>query len=288
VLGNEDALQPNAQIEGAFTGNPNLQEEQGDTWTAGVVLAPRFIPRFHATVDWYKIRVKDAVGTYAGGLGGVLNQCYNVIQDPNSFPCGLVHRDPSGTLSGGGVFVVDVPVANVAQLDTQGIDMQVDYSLPLSFGLLGQRSKLSAYVVANHQWDNSYIPLEGSDRVQCVGKFGNFGPCGSPTPKWKLTSRVAWADGPLTTSLRWRYIGKTHDDDPGTEYDVETIPGWNYFDLAFALDVTDKATMTFGINNLLDKKPPLLGSSQAEQANTFPSTFDPLGRDFFFSVNFKL
>ena len=45
-------LQPNAQIQGVFGGNPNLQEEVGDTWTAGVVLRPRFIPRLNITVDW--------------------------------------------------------------------------------------------------------------------------------------------------------------------------------------------------------------------------------------------
>jgi outer membrane receptor protein involved in Fe transport len=289
ALGTGKGLQPNAQIEGRFVGNPDLQEEQGDTWTAGVVLRPRFIPRLNVAVDWYKIRVKGAVGLEAGGLGGILNQCFNVIQNINDRECQLVHRDPNGILSGGGVFVVDVPVANIAQLDTKGVDAQIDYALPLNFGLLGQHSKLSAYWFGNYQWDNSFIPIPGADRIQCVGKFGFFGPCGNPTPKWKWTSRLAWADGPLTTSIRWRYIGKTTDDTPGSgNFDVENFPAFNYFDLAFALNVTDNATMTFGINNLFDKRPPLVGSSQAEQANTFPSVYDPLGRDFFFSVNFKL
>jgi outer membrane receptor protein involved in Fe transport len=283
------SLQPNAQIEGAFGGNPNLQEEQGDTYTAGVVLRPRFIPRLNVAVDWYKIKVTGAIAPAAGGVGGILNLCYNVIQDPNNALCQLIHRDSSGVLSGGGVFIVNAANANLGELDTKGIDTQIDYSVPLSFGLLGQRSKLSAYWFANYQWDNSFVPVPGQPRVQCAGFFGFFGPCGQPTPKWKWTSRLAWADGPLTSSIRWRYIGKVTDDTPGSgNFDVETIPAWNYFDLAFALDVTDNATMTFGINNLFDKKPPLMGSSNAEQANTWPSTYDPLGRDFFFSVNFKL
>ena len=42
-------LQPNAQIQGAFGGNPNLQEEVADTWTVGVVLRPSFIPRLNIT-----------------------------------------------------------------------------------------------------------------------------------------------------------------------------------------------------------------------------------------------
>ncbi len=41
-----------------------------------------------------------------------------------------------------------------------------------------------------------------------------------------------------------------------------------------------------GVNNLLNKKPQLIGSNQ-EQANTFPSTYDVLGRDYFVSANVK-
>ena len=286
------SLQPNPQIEGAFGGNPNLQEEIGDTWTAGVVLRPRFIPRLNVAVDWYKIRVLGAIAPAGGGVSGILNLCYKELQDVNNPICQLIHRDSSGVLSGGGVFIVNAANANLGQLDTKGVDTQIDYSLPMSFGLLSPHSKLTAYWFGNYQWDNSFIPVPGEARRQCAGKFGFNLPCGAPTPKWKWTSRVAWADGPLTTSIRWRYIGKTNDDTPGgTDVDgftTETLKAANYFDLAFALNVTDNATMTFGINNLLDKKPQLIGSSQAEQANTFPSTYDPLGRDFFFSVDFKL
>ena len=288
LVGNP-ALQPNAQIEGAFGGNPNLQEEQGDTWTAGVVLRPRFIPRLNIAVDWYKIRVKGAIAPAGGGVPGILDLCYNVFQNASSPICQLIHRDPNGILSGGGVFIVNAANANLGQLDTRGVDMQVDYSLPLSFGLLGERSKLSAYWFGNYQNDNSFVPIPGQPRVQCAGLFA--GQCGQPTPKWKWTSRIAWSDGPLTTSIRWRYIGPVDDQNGPSSvsgFDVDHIPAWNYFDLAFALDVTDNATMTFGINNLFDKKPPLMGSSNQEQANTWPSTYDPLGRDFFFSVNFKL
>jgi iron complex outermembrane receptor protein len=289
ALGTGSVLQPNAQIEGAFGGNPNLKQETGDTYTAGVVLRPRFIPRLNAAVDWYKIRVKGAVAAAGGGVNGILNLCYNVIQDPNNPICQLIHRDTSGILSGGGVFIVNAANANLGQLDTQGIDTQIDYSTPVSFGLLGERSKLTFYSFLNYQWDNSFIPVPGLPRVQCAGLFA--GQCGQPTPKWKAVSRIAWSDGPLTTSLRWRYIGRVKDENGPSSvsgFDVDHIPAWNYFDLAFALNVTDHATMTFGINNLFDKKPPLMGSSQAEQANTYPSTYDPLGRDFFFSVNFKL
>ena len=65
---------------------------------------------------------------------------------------------------------------------------------------------------------------------------------------------------------------------------------------------SETTTFTFGVNNLFDNLPQtprfngiivdsdndgtVLGDNQ-EQANTYPSTYDVLGRDFFVSANFK-
>ena len=278
------SLQPNSQIESAFGGNPNLKQEIGDTYTVGVVIRPRFIPRLNIAVDGYKIRVKNAISAAGGGTSGVLNLCYNIIQSASSPLCQAIIRDSSGIISGGD-FVVNAGNANLAQFDTKGIDFQADYSTPLSFGLMGGRSKLSFYFLGNYTKKNSTTPVVGVDNViECAGKFGNL--CGQPTPKFKTTTRVSWLDGPLTSSLRWRHLNAVRDDDPGTDYVVERLPAYNLFDLAFSMNVTDHATFNVGINNLFNKKPPILGDQQ-EQANTFPSTYDVLGRDFFVSTQFR-
>jgi outer membrane receptor protein involved in Fe transport len=41
-----------------------------------------------------------------------------------------------------------------------------------------------------------------------------------------------------------------------------------------------------GVNNLFNTQPRILGSA-AEQANTLPSFYDVLGRDYFISARFK-
>ena len=41
-----------------------------------------------------------------------------------------------------------------------------------------------------------------------------------------------------------------------------------------------------GINNLFDKEPPIIGFN-AEQANTYPGTYDVIGRDFFVSASLR-
>lgn len=284
AVGTGLGLQPNTQIESAFGGNPNLKQEIGDTWTLGAIIRPRFIPRLNIAIDGYKIRVKNVVSAAGGGTAGILDLCYNTIQDANSPICQLIHRDPNGVISGG-AFIVQANNANLSELDTKGVDLQVDYSQPLNFGLMGARSKVSFFFMGNYtkKADTQLITGLG-DPVRCAGRFGNQ--CGQPTPKYKWTTRVSWMDGPLTSTLRWRHLAAVRDDDDTTQFVVERLPAYNLFDLAFSLNVTDHATMNLGINNLLNKKPPILGAQQ-EQANTFPSTYDVLGRDFFVSAQFR-
>ena len=279
-------IQPNDQIEGLFGGNPNLQEEVGDTYTIGAVIRPSFIPRLNIAIDYYDIRILNTISVAGGGVANILDLCYNVIADASSPICALINRDANGSISGGGEFVVSATNANLARLDTEGIDFQVDYSHPMNFGLFGPNSRLSFFFMGNYTKENSFTPIVGLNSVvECAGKFGLN--CDDPTPRFKWSSRLSWMDGPLTTSLRWRHIGGTEDDDPDTDFITDDLPAFNYFDLAFSFNVTDNATLNFGINNLFDKKPPILGFN-AEQANTFPSTYDVLGRDFFVSANFRL
>ena len=74
-------------------------------------------------------------------------------------------------------------------------------------------------------------------------------------------------------------------------------------DLTLSVEASENLTITAGINNLFDTLPGapefdangvvtnrpnslLLGDNQ-EQANTYPSTYDVLGRDFFVSAMIK-
>jgi iron complex outermembrane recepter protein len=278
-------IQPNDQIEGLFGGNPNLQEEVADTYTVGAVIRPSFIPRLNVAIDYYDIRVLNSIATAGGGVANILDLCYFQFADASSPFCALINRDAQGSISGGGEFVVAANLANLSRFDAEGIDFQVDYSHPFNFGLFGPNSRMSFFFLGSYTKENSFTPVIGQGAVECAGRFGVT--CGQPTPRWKWSSRVSWMDGPLTTSLRWRHIGATKDDDEATNFVTDELDAFNYFDLAFSFNVTDNATLNFGINNLFDKKPPILGFN-AEQANTFPSTYDVLGRDFFVSANFRL
>ncbi|WP_226633723.1 TonB-dependent receptor domain-containing protein [Novosphingobium profundi] len=278
-----DTIQLNTQIQGLFGGNADLQEETSDSWTAGAVFTPTFLPGFVATVDWYNIKVDGAISTLGGGLANSLNLCYNVIQDINSEYCQAFvgSRNALGQLDG-----ENPPAilnANTGALEVEGIDFEVSYMTSIGKGLMGEDARISFNVLGNYTISNIYTPVADlpEETYECAGQFGTL-VCGQPTPKWKWTSRLSLIDGPLTTSIRWRHVGAVSDDDPSTEYAVERLGSYDQFDLTLSADVSENFTLTAGVNNLFDKQPPIMGDNQ-QQTNTWPGVYDVLGRDFFIS-----
>ncbi len=69
------------------------------------------------------------------------------------------------------------------------------------------------------------------------------------------------------------------------------IPAEHYFDLTARFNATDNMTFTFTVQNLLDNKPKIvgntIGSTTFNSGNTYPSTYDALGRRYAVSAKLK-
>lgn len=274
-------IQGNNQIEGVFGGNPLLQEETSTSYTFGAVIRPSAIPNLNLTVDYYNIEVKGAIGAAAGGVNNILDLCYNTIQNANDPICQLINRNGDGAIES--PFVVQATNVNLATLKVSGIDAQLDYAHRLGFGLFGDESKLKfsvlgTYTISN---DTTAVPSLPNEVIRCAGRFGAN--CGDPVAKYKWNARVSWADGPLSTSVNWSHLSSVRDDDDDTDFSVERLRSYDTIDLTMSFDVNDNFNLSMGVNNLFNKQPFIIGDN-AEQANTYPGTYDVLGRDFFVSA----
>ncbi len=293
----DPAVQPSNFITQVLGGNANLAPETSNTTTVGVVLTPHAISGLQLSVDYYKITLDDAIAPLGGGgLQSVLNMCYNVLQDANSVYCKAIHRDSTGQIAGPDY--VTTTNANIGGIRTSGIDIEGHYGFGTDWGLLGA----SRWDVAE-DWtyvkDYTVTPDQTLPNIKnyCVGAFG--GTCGQPIPHWKGTTRLTWKTGALTLSARARYLGKVTIDtvvvprEQGKSYPAlntltnPVIPAYTYFDLTAAYDLGTRTQLTFGIRNVFDKDPPVLGSSQLPADNTDPIAYDVAGRLFFLSVDTK-
>ncbi|MFC3580380.1 TonB-dependent receptor [Sphingomonas hylomeconis] len=283
ALINTDYDGGSTQIQTVVGGNPNLREETSDTYTAGIVLQPSFLRGFSLTVDYYKIKIANYISSI--GTSNLLTACYgdagNGYTPYDTSYCAALPRDANSYA------ITDATnaLSNTGGVKTRGVDFEARYATDLGFGAFGtDTSRLDLRFSGTRLIDFDMKPIATiSDlTVSCAGKFGVS--CGNPYSKWRLSARTTYSTGPMTVSLLYRYLSSVEDDTGG--YSVNHIKAYNYFDLTTAFTVKPGFTWSVGVNNLFDKQPPILGDNQ-EQANTYPSTYDPYGRAFFVSTSVK-
>ena len=282
---------PANQYQGLFGGNPNLKPETADTWTAGVILQPRFVPGLAFTVDYFNIHVKNIIGQF------LFDQVMTGCLAGNQTFCGLIHRAPnSGSLWIGPNAYVSVQNVNQPGLGlyTKGLDFNGTYSRHL--GGIGSLN-LSFVGTLLKKAENENVTDANDNVISCVGKFA--GPCGAPTPKWRHVARATLTmPNGIGASIRWRYFsGVDAVNEPGAVFygggnaPDKNFPAMSYFDLSFTARMQQRLNLRLGVNNIFDKDPPLAGdfvSQVTGNGNTYPQVYDALGRYFFagFTVDF--
>jgi iron complex outermembrane recepter protein len=283
------AANPAGQYNGLIGGNPSLQPEVSDTYSGGLVLEPRFAPSLSVGLEYFDIRINNVIG--ALGADAILGDC---AASGSPLYCSLIHRGPAGSLwlTQAG-YVSDIAV-NFGSLSSSGIDLSASYRVPLprlgfmSFSLQGTR--LESLQIA---------PLRDRPGYDCSGYFGDK--CGAPNPRWRHALQATWAApwSGLEIALRWRYIGQVAAEETSgnpqlsaTVPGAARVPGYNYLDLSASLALSRHVLLQLGINNLLDKEPPLFVGADCPlvsaapslsscSGNTFASPYDVLGRYLF-------
>ncbi len=298
------AVNSAGQYNGQTGGNPDLQPETSDTYSAGIVLTPTFIPGFTASVDWYRIKLKDRIGQIGQDVS--LERC---ALTGDAFFCGLINRAP-GTgslwLSQNG-YIVDTTF-NTGGLEVEGIDVEANYRF--DFGDYGFTRGLDRYGGLSFNFQGSWLDkyaittLPGDDSFDCAGLYGvictgSAVSTGAPLVEWRHKLRATWrTPWDVELSGTWRHIsgvdvdadysGASHAAGPDAR-----LGSQDYFDLAGTWGVRENITLRFGVNNIFDKEPPLVSSGGGAinncptgpcSGNTYPMTYDSLGRYLFVGV----
>jgi outer membrane receptor protein involved in Fe transport len=263
-------------------GNQNLSPEESDTISYGIVFTPRFAPGLAITVDYFDIQIDDTITTF--GSPNTWTACYS---NGDADACGRIQRNPNnGSLWVGTGNVVDTNI-NIGSLSTKGYDLNVNYT-----GLeIGRFGSLNFNLTGTYLEELITDPGPGIASYDCVGHFSSVCSAvlpGTPTPEWRHRFRTSWiTPWDVDVSLTWRYYeGVTGLSGPNTEMPDNRIDrelnSENYYDLSANWAVTEKADVTLGINNLLDDNPALSASvGTSGNGNTFPQTYDALGRYVF-------
>ena len=250
-------------------GNPNLQPETAREWSLGTVVKPHWIPGLTFSADYYRIDLEKAI-EQDGLPDYILTQCYGsaALTSPT---CASVSRDPAT----GQITFLYAPRSNIGAIKTDGLDFALDYDAPAaSFGLPlpGQLSIDWSATYLLH-FDQQDAP--GASFQHFAGTFGpNDGLHGSYA---HLRARLETVYSQDVWSLGYdvRLIGGAKVLGSDSSIQAFTRVSDVYYHDIFAQYRLGKAVLTFGIDNLFDRKPPLVIDGNT---NTNPLTYDVVGR----------
>ena len=294
-------------------GNPNIKPEKADTYTAGIVFEPEFVRGLSLSVDWYRVKIKDAIATV--GVNEVAKRCL-IDQDP-AF-CALVTTDPAQNDK---IILVGNQYVNVNQSTVEGIDAELDFNTDVKI-LGGSPERLSTRIFASYLINRCDLNAPTSalpDPVPtCSDGLTGINPSNGAQglfPKFKATGNITYNNGPFTWFTQVRYIGSGHNaytlsglittpDTPlinnipaaieGVNIEDNHVPAVVYVDMRFdyTFDIGNSSLDVFAsVTNLFDKDPPVTptyGAFGGYSTQFNPGLFDVLGRRFTIGAKFKL
>lgn len=261
--------QENTQIRTLTGGNPNLDVETSDTWSLGFVYRPNFVENLQLTLDYYDIKIENAIAIFGGGLPTTITACRADMSLSNPFCAPLAKRTVDGQLQD-----VELLNQNIANITSSGVDFRIDYRHSLS-----NWGDLTYFIAGTYLLENEFQGSPVVNPIDCAGYISPGG-CGSANPEWRFTQRLTWSLDAASVSLRHRYIGEVTDGRfaaalasgaNAPRLAVPKAPAVHYVDLSGQWDLNPTLTLYGGIDNLFDKDPPYLNERQ---------TYDALGRRF--------
>jgi iron complex outermembrane receptor protein len=260
----------NVQANFNVLSNRNLKPEVAQTWTAGVVLKPHFIPRFSLAVDWYSIKINNAITTVSGNNVTIQLACENSGgTDPY---CALIHRPLpfSDRTTANLATSFDQMPQNAQTLKTHGIDVEANYQVPVGPGNLALRGLVS------FQPELISVAFPGAAVLNNAGT--NNG--GGATPQTKGQLYVKYTVGKFMFDLQESYRSKIYwQADRSLAVSTPPTPPAAYTNVTFTVNIKP-VSLFFNVKNVFNKYVPWGGAGA-----TVPGLFggfldDPLGRYF--------
>lgn len=286
------------QINNFSGGNADLDPETADTITYGFVYRPSGpLSGLSVTVDYFDITVNDAISIRPAY--DILDGCYNATRNTTMVDtfadCQLITRNPNGSLEGDLIYGVNQQTQNIGEVHVEGIDYSVSYTFDI-----GAWGEIAASLDGTHLLDTSYSP-SGGLVVDCLGYYGKTcglpstvsASVGGPVSEDRWVQRTTWTLGDWDLSYRWRHISGVEIDPLTSSFneitdvldpDSLSIDDYDYIDLAAAWQVNDILRLSANVTNVFDEEAPFVatetGPTVWNSGNTYPSTYDVLGRVF--------
>lgn len=257
-------------------GNPDLNPEESETLSYGVVLEPKFIPaeygRLTFTVDYWKVKQTGLIGVFGEGNALILD--YLLRQSGSSNP-NVIRAAPTaddnaafagtGLAAAGQVLYVNDKYTNLQPQDVEGLDLGLMYHLSTDklgdFDLNVNAAHLIKYYQSPSPGIAELMAARSAGKINAGTTITGGGDLLKQNGKtdWKVSAALTWRYKQLTVGGFTQYIGEYNDtallDSTGAPWVVDSqITANLYGEYDFAQANTK---LRLGVRNITDKDPPL-------------------------------
>ena len=274
------------QNVGGFTGvgNPDLEAEESDSYSFGVVFDHGFERAGDLTVsvDYFSIEIDNLIDTVDRQT--TIDNCFDVApsQFPNQF-CAFLTRDLDGpAFQLGELTEVNNGFVNEGTLETEGVDLSMFWNWDLeAAGQLGLRM--------NYTYLMDFTETKFGQEDELVGDTGYA------RNKWQ--TGLVYGIGPWDATWEWTHIADSKvisshplfNFDVGA-YDVHDIQiAYDFGNSGLSESVLGGARVYLGSNNVLDEDAPLILSGvpgNTTGTDTDASVYNPIGRTWYLGMSF--
>ncbi len=289
-------------VLGITGGNPDLESEEADTQTLGIVIdSPFSVPalkNLRLSVDYYDIEVDGAIGT--PGHNTIYQQCldpqYNPLMasapgtytgeqlaDGNPY-CALINREYLN--DGMNIFGADrnfkATFINQGGLFSEGFDVQVNWSADFAdIGLDSVPGRVGVNMLLSILEEYAVEPYAGAQVIDYTGTTVNT------SFDYQTLTTFTYSVGRFSGGLRWMHLPEL-DPAPSDPPDVQGVDSHDEFDLFARYIIGDRLELRGGIDNLFNAEPEPVGASSTDNnLGTSIGSHDTIGRRFYLAVKYS-
>ncbi|MBV8037776.1 TonB-dependent receptor [Roseateles sp.] len=255
------------KVPGITGGNPSLKPETSLNRSLGFVFTPSALKEFSWSMDWYDIKMDNTIQTIDANT--LLGLCARTGRG-----CDVVQRNADGSIAN-----LTAAYLNLASLRVAGLDSTARY------GWRAQSLGAFSTALSLSYLDRFEQVIPQSDGSTIHQDLQGTGISRKAYPRIKGSFTLAWQRGAWGANWALRYIGGYTESvqDPTTKQFVPTpvsasVTNDLSMSYSFGADPKRLHSVSLGINNLFDRKPPLSYLAGATDNNFNIGTYDPRGR----------
>ncbi len=178
-------------------GNPELEPETAESWNAGLIFTPRFLPDFSLNLDFWRIEKSNAV---------VFTSFVDIIANPEAFGFLITREEPTADEAAmgwlGRITAVDARAFNASITRTEGADIRLRY--------LHHAGEVGEFAFNVNATFTNNFDLLATPTAPMVDQAGGGGPV-----RWRGNAALTWQRNRWSATLTTRYVGRR--DGPTTQ-----------------------------------------------------------------------